>query len=126
MLTVPSNGTTPIFTSDGSVIVSGIRILTSVCAAERSATMRLDEDGLDQSVVQELDSVAPQFMEPVTSSTSATSSRLEDDTTSDTMSMPSDVSPPEAPRVKRPSGRNIVCMVAFTLTRKPLSSFATA
>ena len=49
--------------------------------------MRLDELGLLQLPVQELDTVVPQFIDPVLSSTSASSTRFEEFTTSATMSV---------------------------------------
>ena len=94
----------------------------SLWAAVFSPEMRLLDPGLLQFPVQELDTTAPQFIEPVLSSTSASSTRLEELTTSASISM---FIVSKEPPARPASERKTVSIVASVETWKPLSVFVT-
>jgi hypothetical protein len=85
--------------------------------------MRLVELGLLQLPVHELDTTAPQFIEPVLSRTSASSTRFDACTTSATtfMLIVSNALPPAIPAKER----KIVLIDASATTWKPLSVLVT-
>ena len=114
-LTMPSNGTSPILIWFGFCRSSCISVSTRAFAADFTDTIRLVLGGLCQSFVQLELSEARQFIDPVLSITSASSSRLEECTTSASTLTCIELSGSDFPS-REVSGRKIVFIVASAST----------